>query len=168
MVSSCALFRNSCWCTSVSPSSAVSRRRANSADLFRCEDIGVKRAYVRKIAFSIPLQVSLLGETESTTGLLQWLSTFSFACGPLLSFIHFCGLLFLFKYNKYVLYQHRYLYESVTIPFEYKPSNWSLGTNSFWQAEFLKFMTAQFIHFLKVWKSLEGSIHKNYFGSHST
>jgi hypothetical protein len=36
--------------TSLSPSSAVSLRRANSADLFRCEVIGVTRACVRKIA----------------------------------------------------------------------------------------------------------------------
>jgi hypothetical protein len=45
--------------------------------------------------------------------------------------------------------------------------NWSMGTNNFWQFEFLKFMTALLLNFLKMWKNLKVSIHKNYFGSRS-
>jgi hypothetical protein len=47
-------------------------------------------------------------------------------------------------------------------------ANWTMGRNSFWQFEFLTFMTALFLNFLKMWKILEVNIHKNYFGSHST
>jgi hypothetical protein len=42
----------------------------------------------------------------------------------------------------------------------------SMGTNNFWQFEFLKFMAALFLNFLKMWTILE--VNKNYFGSHST
>jgi hypothetical protein len=43
-----------------------------------------------------------------------------------------------------------------------------MGTNNFWQFEFLKFMTALFLNFLNMWKILVADINKNYFGSHST
>jgi hypothetical protein len=43
-----------------------------------------------------------------------------------------------------------------------------MGTNDFWQFEFIKFMTAIIRNFLKLWKFLEVTVPKNYFGSHST
>jgi hypothetical protein len=54
------------------------------------------------------------------------------------------------------------------MPLNVNQENWSMGTNNFWQFEFLKFMTALFLNFLKMWKILEVNIHKNYFERQST
>jgi hypothetical protein len=62
---------------------------------------------------------------------------FFFVCGPFLSFNHFCAPLILFNYNKYnicnkyVVYQHGYLCESVSMPLNISQANWSIGTNNF-------------------------------------
>jgi hypothetical protein len=56
----------------------------------------------------------------------------------------------------------------VSVPLNINQASWSRGTKNFWQFEFLKFITVLFLNFLKMLKILEVSIHKNYFGSHST
>jgi hypothetical protein len=101
----------------------------------------------------------------------QRFSTFYlfFTHDPLPSFIHFCVPLILFNYNKCniynqdVFYQNGYQYESVSIHLKL-----GHGNKQFWHFEFLKFMNALFLGFLKMWKIFEVNIHKHYFGSHST